>query len=289
MTSMEDSSDDKALLHNLDANHYDILRRADQQFRLSAQLQQYDADVFELSLRNRAALASINNQERRVRQMQTILMSSSSTSLEPTAKLSQPLSEDRRDRVAQVEDVNTISVEGPPTVQKSTSPRRCEIPISTESLLDTSATRRLRQRKNPPFATPNPPTNLVVTSVSPNSFTLEWETSSTDAYDYEIQFNYSSSDGDIQVTQSCSRWCLKKPVPQGKFVVMGLHPNRQYRDIAIRCRNSFGLSGFSDTIESVYTFDAAVGKERLILVLATSVHFFFHPLLLTPTSYLLSQ
>lgn len=279
---MKDSSDDKALLHNLDANHYDILRRADQQFRLSAQLQQYDADVSELSLRNRAALASINNQERRVRQMQTILMSSSSTSLEPTTKLSQPLSEDRRDRVAQVEDVNTISVEGPPTVQKSTSPRRCEIPISTESLLDTSATRRLCQRKNPPFATPNPPTNLVVTSVSPNSFTLEWETSSTDAYDYEIQFNYSSSDGDIQVTQSCSRWCLKKPVPQGKFVVMGLHPNRQYRDIAIRCRNSFGLSGFSDTIESVYTFDAAVGKERLILVLATSVHFFFHPLLLHP-------
>ncbi|EED89759.1 predicted protein [Thalassiosira pseudonana CCMP1335] len=257
---MKDSSDDKALLHNLDANHYDILRRADQQFRLSAQLQQYDADVSELSLRNRAALASINNQERRVRQMQTILMSSS-TSLEPTAKLSQPLSEDRRDRVAQVEDVNTISVEGPPTEQKSTSPRRYEIPISTESLLDTSATRRLRQRKNPPFATPNPPTNLVVTSVSPNSFTLEWETSSTDAYDYEIQFNYSSSDGDIQVTQSCSRWCLKKPVPQGKFVVMGLHPNRQYRDIAIRCRNSFGLSGFSDTIESVYTFDAAVAND----------------------------
>lgn len=56
-------------LNNIQANHYPLMRRFDQHFTVESKLHTYDSDISRLSALNKRALATIEKQEQRLKEI----------------------------------------------------------------------------------------------------------------------------------------------------------------------------------------------------------------------------
>jgi len=237
-TSNKGDDDTNTSLTLASASRFPLMRRVDQHFTLQSKLENYGEEISRISGRNKAALTSLGSQERRIREMQALLRNE------------QPIGTQENDNDALVkQSYQSISMTHDSSVDESDNI------IATSSATDDTNNYQVT-------SAPSPPTNFRVTQISHDSFTAVWETNNDQQtiVDYEIKYSYSTStteDGgndQRQVQTSCSRWCMKQPVPNnGRHQVDNLQPNTGYNDIAIRCRNSIGWSEFSNSINSITT------------------------------------
>lgn len=185
---------------------------------------------------NKKALASLGYQERRLREMQSLLRSSPSCQTQPT------VGEDGANT-----DVGTCNQTIPTNNDSSLIEMTGE--QTTSTIIDTSS------KTSPVTCVPDAPRNFTATEITPDSFTVVWDDFRSDEaiIDYEIRYSHLVQGKQIEAFLSCSRWCLKRPLPAGRFVVHNLAPATEYHNIAIRCRNALGWSNFSDPVKCLTT------------------------------------
>ncbi len=112
---------------------------------------------------------------------------------------------------------------------------------------------------------PKPPRNLRIRSVDFSSITIEWDKSIFDGgepiIDYEVVYCVHSDDpkqtsersARIEFSESCSRWCLAKPIPDNSYTIEGLPAGTKCSNIKLRCKNKVGWSGFGQRIKNTKT------------------------------------
>lgn len=105
-------------------------------------------------------------------------------------------------------------------------------------------------------AAPQPPSNLYATSVTPNSISLEWTSSST-ATGYNIYMATSSESNYVQIAF----------VTTNKLTVSNLKPSTSYW-FYVRAYNSFGISSDSKHI-NVITLSESTSLDKEVLGFAT--------------------
>ena len=256
MTTQSDTDDaeinTQASVTLANASRYPLMRRLDAHWKLEGVFAQYDKEICRVSGLNTSALASLGYQERRLREMQSVLRSSSSFQTDSTPensishRNSKPRAADNdgfgtdvNDRI----DVGTCNQTIPtnfdsPSIDKATSAHmRCNFFDNTN-------------KASPVTSVPDAPINFIATEITSDSFTAVWNESHNDEaiIDYEIRYFCTVEGKEKEVTTSCSRWCLKRPLPIGRFVVQNLVPSTEYRNISIRRRNARGWSELSNPI-----------------------------------------
>jgi hypothetical protein len=228
------------------ASRFPLVRRLDAHWNLENQLSNYDTEIRRVSGMNSSALASLEYQERRLRELQSSLQSSylsSTNSPQTTTSILQRDSEQRVDD-DDLNDADTNAV---------VEEEACNQIIS--ALSEAPVIERVDE-------VPDAPRNLRVIEVGHDSFTLIWDNLDNDKsiIDYEIKYSsLNLNEGhDNEVSMSCCRWCLKSPIPKGRFIIENLSPNTEYHDIALRRRNIVGWSSFSNHNQCLTTI--AAGK-----------------------------
>jgi hypothetical protein len=231
------------------ASRYPLMRRLDAHWKLEGKFAQYDKEICRVSSMNTAALASLGHQERRLREMQSLLRSSPScqTNSTPENNISHRNSTDEDGHVADVKDEIGVGtcIETIPTNFVSPSIDA----TMTCTFVDTTS------KASPVTSVPDAPINLIATQITSDSFTVVWNHVHNDSsiIDYEIRYSFTVEGKEKDVTGSCSRWCLKRPLPSGRFVVQNLAPSTEYHNISIRRRNARGWSEFSNPIKCLTT------------------------------------
>ena len=238
------------------ASRFPLMRRVDQHFTLQSKLENYGDEISRVSGRNKTALASLGSQERRIREMQALLRGESSPTDDHQVDTNNDISQQHHVQSVTSEKKNDVLARQ--THQSMTHDSNAD--ESDNVIATSSATHESNDYQI--TSVPSPPTNFRVTNITHDSFTAVWDANNDDQQtivDYEIRYSYSTSTteeggDDQQVQISCSRLCLKQPVPNnGRHQVDNLQPNTQYTDIAIRCRSSVGWSEFSNSINSITT------------------------------------
>jgi hypothetical protein len=264
--------DTQASVTLANASRYPLMRRLDAHWKLEGIYAQYDKDICRVSGMNTAALAALEYQERRLREMQSLLWSSSTCQtnspnagqvIGPRAENSISHRNSKQRTTAKdghVTDVNgridvgtccqTIPTNfDSPSIDKATSAHmKC-------NFVDTTI------KVSPVTSVPDAPINVIATEITSESFTAVWNESHNDEaiIDYEIRYSYAVEGKEKEVTSSCSRWCLKRPLPNGRFMARFLAPSTEYHNISIRRRNARGWSEFSNPIKCLTT--TARGEE----------------------------
>lgn len=233
--SSEEASTDVSIKH-LQASNYPLMRRLDQQFALETKFSDYQKEISRVSGMNKAALASIDYQERRVREMQASLRSSSSnqTSVPDTNSIIHPeqknvdqsgivRGKNRSIRHHQRSGLNTIAGKSEQrTPVQNIAKANLGRPIVAENVFSPpSITVGTLTKTNQINCVPDVPMNLCATDIRHDSFALSWDTTAstnqTDhdktIFDYEINYNCSVEETEQEVLLGCSRWCLK-----GEFI-----------------------------------------------------------------------
>ena len=258
-TSSTNKDDTNTSLTLANASRFPLMRRVDQHFTLQGKLENYGEEISRVSGRNKTALASLGSQERRIREMQALLRGESSSTNEQVTN--KDTSQQRHKQQSGALESNSNDT----LVRQTREPISMAYDSSADESDNIIATSSATHESNNYQITsvPSPPTNFRVTNIYHDSFTAVWDTNNDQQtiVDYEIKYSYSSSntteeggDDQQQVQMSCSRWCMKQPVPNnGRHQVENLQPNTRYNDIAIRCRNSIGWSEFSNSINSIAT------------------------------------
>ena len=255
-TTNKDDDDTNTSLTLANASRFPLMRRVDQHFTLQSKLENYGEEISRVSDRNKTALASLGSQERRIREMQALLRGESSSSDEHQVL-------DTNNDISQqhhVQNDTTTENDNDTLVRQShqSSMIYDSSAVESDNIIATSSVIQIT-------SVPSPLINFRITQISHDSFTAVWDTNNGDQQtivDYEIKYSHSTSSiegegGDDQRPQvqiSCSRWCMKQPLPSnGRHLVENLQPNTRYNDIAIRCRSSVGWSEFSNSINSITT------------------------------------
>ena len=253
MDSPSTPNDTDVSLRLANASRFPLLRRLDQQWNLQKQFSDYGNDVSRVNGLNKVALASLNHQEQRLKDLQALLRSSSSNPTKPEA--SKCSHEARQQTSSDISEVNTTHPTSASVLVEKTTSAAAQVDKTTEPVVT---------------SVPDAPTNLTATGLRNDSFTITWDNHNTTIVDYEIRYSYTSEGKEVQALQRCSRWCLKEPVPSGRYAVQNLSPETEYRDIAIRSRNSLGWSEFSTPIKSLVT--ACKGKKDYLCDIASISH-----------------
>ena len=270
MTSSNDGDDDTSLTL-ASASSYPILRRVDQQFVLENKLADYGQEISRVSGKNKTALAAISSQERRILEMQARLRGSSVLSNQQTVvpSANNTIAQHRKQdpRINTINNVvadNTKRQLNTKQIEPDNSYLRNE--VTSNAIITSSADKSSSNHVD--SVLDSPPTNLRISKVGHDSFTVEWDDNHDKTIiDYEIKYSYSFKGEEKQVLLSCSRWCLKEPLPHGRCTVQNLEPNTQYRDIAVRCRRNQqqnndalqqeritnGWSNFSNSVKCITT------------------------------------
>ena len=257
-TSDKDDDDTNTSLTLANASRFPLMRRVDQHFTLQSKLENYGEEISRVSGRNKTALASLGSQERRIREMQALLRGESSSSDDHQTDTNNDISQQQYD---QQSGTTTENNNDDALVRQShQSMTHDSSADESDNLIGTSSATVDVTSNNQNTSVPSPPINFRVTQISHDSFTAVWDTNNQQTIvEYEIKYSYSSTieeggDDQQQVQISCSRWCMKQPVPNnGRHQVDNLQPNTRYDDISIRCRNSVGWSDFSNSISSITT------------------------------------
>jgi hypothetical protein len=256
MTTQSDTDDaeidTQASVTLANASRYPLMRRLDAHWNLEGAFAHYDKEICRVSGLNTAALASLGYQERRLKEMQSVLRSSSSCQTNSTLENSISnrnskqrtadnvgCATDANDRIDVGTCIQTIPTNfDSPSIDKATSAHmKC-------NFVDTT------NKASPVTSLPDAPINFTATEITSDSFTAVWNESHNDGaiIDYEIRYSCTVEGKEKEVTSSCSRWCLKRPLPNGRFVVQNLVPSTEYRSISIRRRNARGWSELSNPI-----------------------------------------
>lgn len=231
------------------ASRFPLVRRLDAHWNLESQLRHYDAEIRRVSGMNSSALASLEYQERRLRDLQSSLRSSVPSKTNSPQTTTSILQRDSKQRVDTEEDKDDQN------------------DADTNAAVEEGACHQTKSTPNDsPFIervvdVPDAPRNLRPIEVGRDSFTLIWDNADYDILDYEIKYSSLNlnEESKKEVSMSCSRWCLKSPIPKGRFILENLSPNTKYHGIAIRRRNIYGWSGFSNHIQCLTTI--AAGKR----------------------------
>ncbi|KAL7530896.1 hypothetical protein ACHAXR_006389, partial [Thalassiosira sp. AJA248-18] len=252
----EPSDEIEVSLTNLRASRYPLLRRMDQQFALENKFSDYQKEISRVRSINKAALSSVSYQERRLREMQAMLRSSSPIQGKSVAHEHHQIRPETNTAACHRHQSQGIVEE-----RKSKQTIKCvksdlSRAVTTEKVSSLTHTKDETPNQTIQIASvPDAPMNFMATEIGHDSFTVVWDAHEHDItiVDYEIMYSYSVDGKQNQVLQRCSRWILKDPVPNGRFVVQNLEPNTEYQDIAIRCCNRVGWSEFSEPIKCLTT------------------------------------
>ena len=285
MTETSSDKDTNVSLTHLQASRYPLMRRLDQQFALETKLSDYQKEISRVRDKNKIALSSLGCQERRLREMQALLRSSSSIQtknvtnkghLESTgANITTPNHDIRntvqKDTVTDNDQLGRLyanhtthnkehnqSIVDEGKRQQWTTTQTAVNADSDRAIVATKTTgpqtsirEKTTNETSQVTCVPDAPTNFLATEIRQNSFAVQWDVINHDRtiIDYEVRYSFSAEGKEKQVLHSCSRWCMTDPVPNGRFVIQNLEPNTEYRSITIRRRNHVGWSEFSDPIQ----------------------------------------
>ena len=255
-----------ASIKRLDAKKWPLMRRADHQFQLEAQHESYSSELERVSRRNRLALASISQQEERLRRIQSLLRDENSGDAggSDSGHDAQVEDDDRQDRSAtRIVTRDEDETDAPTAGEEKADSRDLRSIMPTASCCNETGTCGEKRR---PESTGKirsgglqPIKDFTIVDVAHDSFTIRWEVDDdikATIVDYELRYCPSGGeDGPHkQVTLRLSRWCLGEPVPDGRFVFGQLETCSEYRDISMRCLvDSRGWSDFCNPIECVTT------------------------------------
>jgi len=255
------------------ASRFPLVRRLDAHWNLESQLRHYDAEIRRVSGMNSSALASLEYQERRLRELQSSLRSRKGNS--PQTRVDTDEDKDDQNDADSSVPSKTNSPQTTTSILQRDSKQRVDADedkddqndADTNAAVEEGACHQTKSTPNDsPFIervvdVPDAPRNLRAIEVGHDSFTLIWDNADNDILDYEIKYSsLNLNEGSKkEVSMSCSRWCLKSPIPKGRFIMENLSPNTKYHDIAIRRRNIYGWGGFSNHIQCLTTI--AAGKR----------------------------
>ena len=235
-----------ASIKRLHAKKWPLMRRADHQLRLQAQHEKYSSELARVRRRNRLALASISQQEERLRRIQSSLLRCENSVAEGGSE---------NNGHAQREDGHRQDC----SVTRSMPCGEVDADALTagEEKLDSRDLRsvdRGRTESGIRRHVLQPIKDFTIVDVAHDSFTVRWEVDvdiKPTIVDYEVCYTCPSGD---QVTSRLSRWCLGEPVPDGQFVIGRLETCAKYRGISMRCLcSSRGWSDRCDPIDCVTT------------------------------------
>lgn len=255
-TSSTNKDDTNTSLTLANASRFPLMRRVDQHFTLQSKLENYGEEISRVSGRNKTALASLGSQERRIREMQALLRGESSSTNDHQTDTNNDIqhNEQQIGTITETNNGTLVRQTHQPMTHDSSADESDNVIATSSATVDVTNNYQIT-------SAPSPPTNFRVTQISHDSFTAVWDTATNDdqqtIVDYEIKYTSTTEEegnDQQQVQISCSRWCMKQPIPNnGRHQVENLQPNTQYNDIAIRCRNSIGWSEFSNSINSIKT------------------------------------
>jgi hypothetical protein len=259
----DDARPDAQML-NLQASHYPLMRRVNQHFVVDDKFRAYDQEISRLSALNKTALFSIAQQEQRMREIQLFLRPEAGSSVqrnEEAVPFQRPI------LPAGASHLSTPK----PLAEKSQNIAE-----------DISNYREPNQVASPTKTASKSEVHVTLTEVTSNSFTLEWDANEKNGrhnqdtiYDVETRYFYNESGVEKCVVQSCSRWCLRDPVPKhGKLTVDNLRTNAEYREVSIRFKNHLGWSEFSTPIARIVTSD--LGESRALIITFVPLAFTFN-------------
>lgn len=275
MSEMPPSDDTMMSLKYIQASSYPLMRRLDQHLLIESRWNECEAEMSRLGNLNRSLLASIEDQESRLKKLQAQLHSPPTMQSEIDAaskrdkKTCKFAKGDSDDIVVSCKEF--LSAENNLDSDDRLAKKRGASSSEQKQFIDSDQPNEpdsTKSTENPNFISPSQqlpikissipeaPKNVIVTDIRHDSYTIEWEISTAEGsiFDYEISYTYfSPEEVDTLVRYSCARWCLKHPIPKGKFTVPDLEPNTKYRNISIRRRNKIGWSEYSIPIESICT------------------------------------
>ena len=250
----EETSSDQDIdvsLRHLRASRYPILRRLDQQFRAEAQFAAYGEEIVRVGARNRVALSSLERQEERLRALRAALRSSMGAL--PPSEEEAVTGRVVRAESAEAPVVAASSDAGAGAIGKEALAANSLFLQRTQAMTTDRCGKGLEHQTTSKTGStpslPEAPKNFHVTEIRHNSVAVRWDAIDHDEtiVDFQVKCCYAVDNIETQILHSCSRWCLKNPVPQGQFTIENLEANTEY-DIFIRCRTCHGWSAFSNPV-----------------------------------------
>ncbi|KAL3788693.1 hypothetical protein HJC23_001892 [Cyclotella cryptica] len=207
-----------AQMLNLQALQYPLMCRVNQHFIVDEKFRVYNREISRLSALSKEALASIISHEQRLREL--FLRPKTPPYKEKTSGLYQESSTPRSIAKGNTAQVGLDEDEYPDVMGCT---HDCDL---------------------------LPRAKVRVAEVTCTSFTLEWESLDQDLPlnkldDVEIRYFWTVSNIENCVVQSCLRWCLKDPVPNGRVRIDNLETNMEYRNVSLRFKNGHGWGDFS--------------------------------------------
>ena len=165
---------------HLQASRYPLLRRFDQQFALETKFNDYGSEISRVNNLNKVALSSLGNQERRLKELQALLRSSSSTPIvEQSVRAADPTTRTRPHTKYNYQCHNANNITGkdgsrqcPPTKPR-VSANVDSNPLSIRTAISHKSEPKKKSRKV--TQVPDAPTNLFATGIKHDSFTLVWD------------------------------------------------------------------------------------------------------------------
>jgi len=113
---------------------------------------------------------------------------------------------------------------------------------------------------------PQAPLNLHLKWVGHNSVSLGWSPPILNGGDPISEYQVSFSPTKVEkkgkrmnrtimkpIIINCSRWCLKRPVPNYGFFCSNLSASTEFVNLRVKCRNSIGWSSFSKPLKTFKT------------------------------------
>jgi TolA-binding protein len=261
---INDNTDQKeaVLALTLQAAKYPLMRRVNQQFIVEDKLRAYEDEITRLGTLNKSALASIKNQEHRLKEIQSSLRRSKAPQQH---QQQQNIDRNWEMKVPNQEKISFSTdneVSTTTEFNQDSHEQHHTGPIITDASNQSTSTAH-KEKSTQVCGSMVETHNVIVAEVSNNSFTLKWDVGNDrhnldNIYDVEIRYSHTASGVDTSVHQrSCSRWVLKDPVPKhGKLVVDQLETDTEYRDVCLRFRSHLGWSEFTKPIKKICTSES---------------------------------
>lgn len=222
------------------------MRRVDQHFVVEKKLNDYTESIVRLSAINRNALSSIQKLEQRLKDLQASFQRRDD---EDASIFCLP------NNFKSSDDAEPEIAESGSASSDSDLPNTAEAAATLDVNIHTQLPTRLEEALD-----------ITLADVTDNSFTLTWDSEKSNhligrILDVEIRYFCIINGVEKCVQQSCSRWVLRRPIPEGVVKITGLETNTECRDVSLRFMNHQGWSEFTSPINRICTSD--LGKNSV--------------------------